>query len=205
VAIESKRTIEIDEFVPKQQIDEIYLNSPYYIRPDGKVGEQAFAVIREAINKKGMVAIGKVVFTSREHMIALEPRGKGLMGITLRYPYEIRDEKDYFGDIPDEKIPKDMLDLAAHIVDTKTGDFEPSKFEDQYEDAVRELLKRKQQGDKIEAPTEREPAKVVNLIDALRRSVEAERGGKKEPAASVQQRSAKKKPGRSSAPHKRAG
>jgi DNA end-binding protein Ku len=205
IAIESKRTIEIDEFVPKQQIDELYLNSPYYIRPDGKVGEQAFAVIREAINKKGMVAIGKVVFTSREHMIALEPRGKGLMGITLRYPYEIRDEKDYFGDIPDEKIPKDMLDLAAHIVDTKTGDFEPSKFEDQYEDAVRELLTRKQQGDKIEAPTEREPAKVVNLMDALRRSVEAERGGKKEPAASVQQRSAKKKPGRSSAPHKRAG
>jgi DNA end-binding protein Ku len=115
VAIESKRTIEIDEFVPKQQIDELYLNSPYYIRPDGKVGEQAFAVIREAINKKGMVAIGKVVFTSREHMIALEPRGKGLMGITLRYPYEIRDEKDYFGDIPDEKIPKDMLDFWPRI------------------------------------------------------------------------------------------
>jgi DNA end-binding protein Ku len=88
------------------------------------------------------------------------------MGITLRYPYEIRDEKDYFDDISDEKIPKDMLDLAAHIVDTKTGDFEPSKFEDQYEDAVRELLKRKQQGEKIEAPREREPAKVINLMDA---------------------------------------
>ena len=138
--------------------------------------------------------------------MALEPRGKGLMGVTLRYPYEIRKEEEYFDDIPDEKIPKDMLDLATHIVDTKTGDFEPSKFEDQYEDAVRELLKKKQQGEKIEVSREREPAKVVNLMDALRRSVEAERsaGGKREPAASVQQRMAKKKPAKSSARHKEA-
>jgi DNA end-binding protein Ku len=207
IALESKRTIEIDKFVPKDQIDELYLNSPYYIVPDGQVGAQAFAVIREAINKKGMVAIGKVVFTSREHIMALEARGKGLMGITLRYPYEIRKEQDYFDDIPDEKIPKDMLDLAAHIVDTKTGDFEPSKFEDQYEDAVRELLNRKQQGEKIEAPSEREPAKVINLMDALRQSVEAGRAdavAKRAPAPSVQQRSAKKKPAKSSARHKKA-
>src|ERR1700747_1061287 len=110
IALESNRTIEIDEFVPRGQIDELYLNSPYYIVPDGQVGAQAFAVIREAINKKGMVAIGKVVFTSREHMIALEARGKGLMGVTLRYPYEIRKEEDYFNDVPDENIPKDMLE-----------------------------------------------------------------------------------------------
>ena len=175
--------------------------------PDGQVGSQAFAVIREAINKKGMVAIGKVVFTSREHMIALEARGKGLMGVTLRYPYEIRDERDYFGDIPDEKIPSDMMELATHIVDSKTGDFEPSKFEDQYETAVKELLKKKQEGEKIEVPREREPAKVINLMDALRRSVEAERAdaGKREPAPSVQHRTAKKKSGRSSARHKKAG
>jgi DNA end-binding protein Ku len=206
IALESTRTLEIDEFVPKAEIDELYLNSPYYIRPDGKVGEQAFAVIREAINKKGMVAIGKVVFTSREHMIALEPRGKGLMGITLRYPYEIRDEKDYFDDLPDEKIPNDMLDLATHIVDTKTGDFEPAKFEDQYEQAVRELLKKKQAGEKIEAP-EHAPAKVINLMDALRRSVEAERSSAatKAPAPSVQQRQPKKKPARSNARHKKVG
>ena len=208
IAIESKRTIEIDEFVPKEQIDEVYLNSPYYIVPDGQVGAQAFAVIREAINKKGMVAIGKVVFTSREHMIALEARGKGLMGVTLRYPYEIRKEDDYFSDIQDEKIPNDMLELATHIVDSKTGDFEPAKFADQYEDAVRELLKKKQEGVKIEVPHEREPAKVINLMDALRKSVEAERAGagaKREPAPSVSQRSAKKKPARSSAGHERAG
>ncbi|HEY7302040.1 MAG TPA: Ku protein [Xanthobacteraceae bacterium] len=205
VALESKRTIEIDEFVPKEQIDELYLNSPYYIVPDGQVGAQAFAVIREAINKKGMVAIGKVVFTSREHIVALEPRGKGMMGITLRYPYEIRNEQEYFDDIPDEKIPKDMLDLAAHIVDTKTGDFQPSKFQDQYENAVRELLRKKEQGEKIEAPKEQAPAKVINLMDALRRSVEAERSGaRKAPAPSVPQRGAKKKPARSTARHRKA-
>jgi DNA end-binding protein Ku len=98
IAIESKRTIEIDEFVPKQEIDELYLNSPYYLAPDGEVAQQAFAVIREAIRKEGMVALKRVVFTSREHVIALEPRGKGLLGITLRYPYEMRKEEDYFGD-----------------------------------------------------------------------------------------------------------
>src|SRR5947199_3723120 len=111
VAIESKRTIEIDEFVPKAEIDELYLNNPYYIVPEGEVGQQAFAVIREAINKEGMVAIGKVVFTSREHIIALEPRGKGLLGVTLRYPYEVRNEHEYFDDVPEPKITKDMLDL----------------------------------------------------------------------------------------------
>ena len=173
VAIESKRTIDIDEFVPKEEIDELYLNSPYYIAPDGEVGQQAFAVIREAIRKEGMVAIGKVVFTSREHIIALEARGNGLLGITLRYPYEVRDEKDYFDDIPDEKLPRDMLDLAAHIVKTKEGHFDPSKFDDQYEDALKELLKKKQEGKTIDQPERPKPTNVVNLMDALRRSIEA--------------------------------
>jgi DNA end-binding protein Ku len=151
IALESKR-IEIDEFVPKDQIDQLYLNNPYYLVPDGDVGAEAFAVIREAINKAGMVAIGKVVFTSREHIIALEARGKGLLGVTLRYPYEVRTEEEYFDDIPEPKITKDMLDLATHIVETKTSDFDPKKFEDQYEDALKELLKRKQHGEKIEVP-----------------------------------------------------
>jgi DNA end-binding protein Ku len=174
VAIESKRTIEIDEFVPKSQIDELYIREPYFIAPDGEVGQQAFAVIREAIRKEGMVAIGKIVFTSREHIIALEARDKGMMGITLRYPYEVRKQKDYFDDIKDEKVPKDMLDLALHIVDTKRGDFEPEKFEDQYEDALKELLRKKQKGEKIERPKEPARSNVVNLMDALRESVQAE-------------------------------
>jgi DNA end-binding protein Ku len=175
VAIESKRTIEIDEFVPKKEIDELYLRDPYYIMPDGEVGQQAFAVIREAIKEEGMVALGKVVFTSREHVISLEPRGKGLLGVTLRYPYEVRNEKDYFDDLPDEKIPKDMLDLARHIVGTKSGQFDPQKFEDQYETALKELIRQKQAGKPIELPERREPARVVNLMEALRRSVEAEK------------------------------
>ena len=175
VAIESKRTIEIDEFVPKAEIDEIYMRDPYYIVPDGEVGQQAFAVIREAIRKEGMVALGKVVFTSREHVIALEARGKGLMGITLRYPYEVRKQAEYFDDIEDEKVPKDMLELAMHIVDTKRGKFEPLNFEDEYEDALQELLKKKQKGEKIERAKEPARSNVINLMDALRQSVKSQR------------------------------
>jgi Ku protein len=208
IAIESKRTIEIDEFVPKKEIDELYLNSPYYIVPDGEVGQQAFAVIREAIRKEGMVALARVVFTSREHIMALEPRGKGLLGITLRYPYEVRKEDEYFDDIEDEKIPKDMADLAAHIVETKAGHFKPEKFEDHYEEALKEVLKKKQAGEKIEVPKQREPAKVISLMDALRRSVQAERGGGasgKNDRRATSRRRVSKKSARSSARHKRAG
>jgi DNA end-binding protein Ku len=206
IAIESKLTIEIDEFVPRQEIDELYFNNPYFIVPDGEVGQQAFAVIREAIRKEGMVAIGKVVFTSREHIIALEARDKGLLGVTLRYPYEVRKEKEYFDDIQDEKIPKDMLDLASHIVESKAGHFEPQRFEDRYEDALKELLKTKQSGQKIEAPKEREPSKVVNLMDALRRSVETERAGgeRRKPTPLASDHRASKKAGRSSARAKKA-
>src|SRR5260370_31781761 len=136
-------------------------------------GQEGFDVIREGIRKEGMVAIGKVVFTSREHIIALEARGKGLLGVTLRYPYEVRKEADYYDDIPDEKIPKDMPDLAWHIVETKAGHFDPSKFDDRYKDALKDLLKKKQEGKPIERPERREPTNVVNLMDALRRSVEA--------------------------------
>jgi DNA end-binding protein Ku len=190
IAIESKRMIEIDEFVPKKEIDELYLNTPYYIVPDGEVGRQAFAVIRETIKQAGMVAIGKVVFTSREHVMSLEPRGKGLLGITLRYPYEVRDEKEYFDDIPDEKVPKDMLDLAHHVVERKSGHFAPQRFEDEYENALKELLEKKQSGQPIERPERPEPARVINLMDALRRSVEAERAGPKAAVSSIKARRA---------------
>jgi DNA end-binding protein Ku len=175
VAIESKRTIEIDQFVPRKEIDELYFANPYYIVPDGEAGAQAFAVIRDAIEEEGMMALGRVVFTSREHIIGLEPRGKGIMGITLRYPYEVRDEKDYFGDITSERVTKDMLDLAKHIINTKTGHFKPDEFEDQYEDALKDLLRKKDKGEKIEAPREPRSENVVNLMDALRRSVHGER------------------------------
>jgi DNA end-binding protein Ku len=206
IAIESKRVIDIEEFVPKKEIDELYLNNPYYIVPDGEVGQQAFAVIREAIRQEGMVALAKVVFTSREHVIALEARGKGMMGVTLRYPYEVRKEEDYFGELPDEKIPKDMLELASHIVKTKMGHFEPQKFEDRYEDALKELLAKKQHGEKIEPAKVHEPSKVINLMDALRRSVEAQSGGSgKSDRRSPTRQGVAKKPARSSARSKKAG
>jgi DNA end-binding protein Ku len=125
IALESTRTIDIDEFVPRTEIDDLYLIRPYYIVPDGKVSQDAFAVIRNVIKQMNMVAIGRVVLTSREHVIALEARGKGLMGQLLRYPYEVRDESEYFDDIQDVKLSKDMMDLAQHIVKTKTGHFKP--------------------------------------------------------------------------------
>ena len=205
VAIESKRVIEIDEFVPRKEIDELYFANPYYIVPDGEAGAQAYAVIRDAIEDASMIALGRVVFTSREHMIALEARGKGIMGITLRYPYEVRDEKDYFDDIPGERVTKDMLDLASHIIKTKTGHFHPEKFEDQYEDALKELLRKKDKGEKIEPPPAREESNVINLMDALRRSVKGERaasGSSRRRRAPHRRKNAKK---RATTRHRKAG
>jgi len=203
VSIESTRMIDIEEFVPKKEIDELYLGSPYYLVPDGEVGQQAFAVIREAIKEKGMVALARVVFTSREHVIALEPRGKGMMGITLRYPYEVRDEKEYFDDIPNEKITKEMLDLAAHIVKTKQGHFKPEKFEDRYEEALKDLLKKKAHGEKIEKVEHKEPSNVINLMDALRRSVKGEAATPRRKPAKAGR--ASKKTTRSSSRQRKAG
>jgi len=190
VEVESTRTIEIDQFVPRNEIDDRYIDSPYYIAPDG-LGQDAFAVIRDTIGKMNMVAVGRVVLARREHVIALEPRGRGLLGMTLRYPYEVRDEQPYFEDIPELKLPKDMLDLASHIVSNKSGHFDPSHFEDRYENALIDLLKKKQTGEKIAPARGAPPPRVVNLMDALRASIDAE---KKAPAPSTQvRRPAKKK------------
>ncbi|TME44464.1 MAG: Ku protein [Alphaproteobacteria bacterium] len=171
LALESTRTIEIDEFVEKSEIDPRYLIRPYYLRPDGKVGHDAFAVIRETIREMNKIAIGRVVLTSREHIIALEPLEKGLVGTLLRYPYEVRSEGEYFDEIQDVKVTKDMLDLAKHIVNQKSGRFEPDKFEDQYETALIDLINQKRAGKPI-TPKERPRGEnVVDLMEALRRSV----------------------------------
>ena len=192
VQIESTRTIEIDQFVPRSEIDDRYIESPYYIAPDGKVGQDAFAVIRDTIAKMNMmVAVGRVVLTRREHIIALEARGRGLLGLTLRYPYEVRDEQAYFEDIPELKTPKEMLDLAAHIVQTKSGHFDPAQFDDRYENALIDLLKKKETGEKIEPAKEGPTPQVVNLMDALRASIDADK--KKTPAPSTQARRPAKK------------
>ncbi len=176
LAIESKHTVEIDSFVPREQIDQRYLDTPYYITPDGQVGQDAFAVIREAMRGKDMVALGRVVLAKRERVIMLEPWGKGLTATTLRYPYEIRDAKEYFDDIPDVKVEPDMLKLAQHILQSRRTDFDPSQFVDHYEEAVVAMLKKKQAG----LPVSREratprPQNVANLMDALRRSIAEEK------------------------------
>jgi DNA end-binding protein Ku len=191
IAVESTHTIEIEQFVPRNEIDELYLNFPYFIAPKGPVGSQAFAVIREAIRKEGMVALGRIVFTTREHVIALESRGKGMVGTTLRYPYEIRREAHYFNDIPDEKIQKKMLDLAVAIVESKAGHFRPEKFEDHYQKALKELIERKQRGERIERPQEFRQGRVINLMDALRDSLAGERHGTRRhsPRVTARQRS----------------
>ncbi|RXH31132.1 DNA repair protein [Bradyrhizobium nanningense] len=171
VALESTRTIEIDEFVDRSEIDPRYLIRPYYLRPDGKVGHDAFAVIRETIREMNKVAIGRVVLTNREHIIALEPLDKGLMGTLLRYPYEVRSADEYFDDIQDVKVTRDMLDLAKHIVNQKAGHFEPDKFEDQYETALIDLINQKRAGKPITAKARPRGENVVDLMDALRKSI----------------------------------
>src|SRR3981081_2831970 len=172
IALESTRTIEIDEFVPHADIDNRYLIRPYYLVPDGQVGHDAFAVIRETIRSMNKVAIGRVVLTNREHIIALEPMDKGLMGTLLRYPYEVRSEKEYFDDVQDVKVTKDMLDLARHIVEKKSVSFEPEQFQDRCENALVELLNQKRKGEPVRTAVKaRDTGNVINLMDALRKSL----------------------------------
>jgi DNA end-binding protein Ku len=184
--VESTRTINVDQFVPRAEIDDLYIDRPYYIVPDGEVGQQAFGVIRDAIAKQGMVAIGRVVLSTREHIIALEARDKGILGMLLHYPYEVRKPEEYFGDIPEERAPKEMIDLAVHIIDTMAGHFDPDKFDDRYEDALRDLIKRKAAGEKITPVEHAKPNTTVNLLDALRASLEGTH--KRPPAESVKRR-----------------
>jgi DNA end-binding protein Ku len=180
ISIESTHTIDIESFVPRAEIDERYKDAPYYIAPTDDVGQEAFVVIREAMREKKMVGLGRVVLYRRERIVMLEPFDKGLLATALRYGYEVRDAKPYFEDIPDITLNKEMRQLAAHILETKAGHFDPSTFEDRYETALIELLKTKQAG--LPAPKEvakKPAARVINLMDALRRSVASESAASK--------------------------
>jgi DNA end-binding protein Ku len=180
VQIESTHTIDIESFVPREEIDKRYFNHPYYIAPDGKAGIDAFTVIRDAMKDQDRVALARIVLTNREHILAIEPLGKGLLGTTLRYPYELRDEDVYFDDIRSPKISKDMIELAGHILDTKAAHFDPSKFKDDYEDALKALVKRKAAGKPIKAaePEERRD-NVISLMDALKQSLKTRTSAKR--------------------------
>jgi DNA end-binding protein Ku len=189
IAIDSTRTVEIEKFVPKATIDDRYRDTPYYLAPEDQVGQEAFAVIRDAMKKKKMVGIARVVMARRERVMMIEPFGKGVMGTTLHYPYEIRGEDAVFDEIPELKLPDQMVGLAEEIIDRMTGEFEPEKFEDRYENAMIELIRSKQAG--LPAPKEKasaRPANVVNLMDALRKSIEA--GGEKKTSKPAGKRAA---------------
>lgn len=177
VEIESNKAIEIDKFVPRTEIDKRYLDRPYYITPSGDVGAEAFAVIRNAMKDEKRVAIARIVIAEREHVIALEPLGKGLLGTTLRFEDEVRSEKTYFKDIKSARVSSDMVSLARHILKTKEGRFDPSKFKDRYDAALKKLVRRKAKGHKIEARAEEEKPEgnVVNLMELLRQSAKGKR------------------------------
>lgn len=210
VQIESNHTIDIDSFVPREEIDKRYLNHPYYIAPDGKAAVDAFAVIRDAMKDQDRVALARIVLTNREHVIAIEPLGKGLLGTTLRFPYELRDESEFFGDIKSPKVTKDMVELAGHILDSKAAHFDPGKFKDEYETALKALVKRKAAGKTIKIPEpEERPSNVINLMDALKQSLKGKRAAKSArhpaPRRSHAQRRPAKKAHRSSARARKAG
>ena len=191
IRIESNHTIEIDGFVPRAEIDDRYLEKPYYVSPTDQVSQETFAVIRDVMQEKEMVALARVVLSHREHVIMLEAFDKGLLAITLRYPSEVRDQAAYFEDVPDLRLPAEMKDLAAHVIDSKATHFDPSKFQDHYETALVEMLRAKQAGRVFELPKEKPaPERTINLMDALRASIDTE---KKPAAASIRGRGAVKR------------
>lgn len=191
IAVESSRTVDIDTFVPRGQIDERFLDSPYYLVPDDRVGQDAFAVIRDAMRDKDMVALGRIVLAKRERVMMLQAWDKGLLGTTLRYPYELRDPATYFADIPDVVVPKDMLTLAEHILDSKAADFDPSQFHDRYEEAVVAMLRKKQAGLPAIAaePVAAGKSNIIDLMEALKRSI----AGTPKPAAVLKAKKPRKR------------
>ena len=176
VALESTHTIDIESFVPRAEVDEIYLDESFYIVPNDEVAYEAFAVIREAMKKKDMVGLGRVVMHRRERLLMLQSRGKGIAATALRYKPEVRKQDTYFDEIPTVKVPNDMLQLAEHILEQKRGHFDPEKFEDRYEQALGELIKAKRAGKEPPTVSTPRPSNVINLMDALRRSVKGSKG-----------------------------
>jgi len=195
VKLESTRTISIDRFVDADDIDRLYWDSPFYVVPDKGPGAEAFAVIREAMRSAGKIAIGCLVLRNRERQIALEVRDKGLVAWSLRPHDEVRDAGDFFDDIPSVKADQDMVEIAEKIISQKDADFDPSKFVDRYDEALKELIKAKQKGGKglVEAP-EPEDTNVVDLMEALRASLKGSASGGRKIAAKPAGKAAAKKP-----------
>lgn len=167
---ESTKTIEIDSFVDCRGFDDVYMGNPYYLAPDGKPAQEAFAVIRDAMRKAKVVGIGRTVLFRRDRMLMLRPEHDGILIRLLRFSYEVRPAADVFENVPKRKITGEMLELAEHIIGTKKGSFHIDEFEDRYEAALADLIKAKQAGRKIKAPATPKATNVVSLLDALRES-----------------------------------
>ncbi len=191
--IESSHTIDIGKFVPRNQIDPRYMDVPYYITPNDKVAQEAFAVIREAMRDADVVGIGRVVISRRERIIMLEPFERGMLGTVLRFGYEVRNAADYFTSIPEIALPEEMKGLAHVIIDRRAGIFDPTEFTDRYEDAVVGMVRAKQAGLPEQSPSAApSPSNVIDLMEALRRSIGGEPKAEKKPKAEASAVPAKK-------------
>jgi DNA end-binding protein Ku len=200
VRLETTRTLDIERFVDDADIDRLYWNDPYFLAPDGDMAVEAFAVIREAMRKAGKVALGRLVMHQRERLMALEPRDKGILAYTLRNRREVRQADEIFEHIKAAKPPAQMIDIATKIIDQLEGPFDPSLFNDRYEDALRALIKEKEKGHTIKAPEEPKEAEVIDLMEALKRSL-GQSGGERRKSAPAH--AARKKPAAGRAPAKK--
>lgn len=182
VKLESTKTIDIERFVPEAEIDRIYWDSPYFLAPDGEMAQEAFNVIRAAMEKSGQIALGRIVLATRERILALEPRGKGILASTIRSDAEIRKPDEIFDSIANTKPDPEMIDIAEKIIEQREGPFDPSQFVDRYEQALKTLIADKQKGRKVTEVDEGETTNVVDLMAALRASLAAKDKGENKPA-----------------------
>lgn len=206
VKLESTKTIDIEKFVPAEDIDRIYWDSPYYLAPDGKLAQEAFAVIRESMAQSGQIGIGRVVMSTRERIVALEPRGKGILVYTLRTDAEVRKEDEIFDSISDKAADPQMIAIAQKIIEQQEGPFDPSQFVDRYEQALKDLIAAKQKGHKVAKVAEPEDTNVVDLMEALRASLGAKGAApaKSAKAATAKPAAKAKSPSKAKAPAKTA-
>ena len=192
VKLESTKTIEIERFVPGDEIDRLYWDNPYFLAPDGKLAQEAFGVIRTAMEKSGQIALGRVVIGTRERILALEPRDKGILAYTIRTDAEVRKPDEIFGGISDKAADPAMISIAEKIIEQQEGPFDPSQFVDRYEEALKALIEDKKKGHKPAKVAEPEDTNVVDLMSALRASLSAKgKADAKEPAKAAAKSKAK--------------
>ncbi len=185
VKLESTKTIDIERFVPQADIDRIYWDNPYYLAPVGQLAQEAFGVIREALKRTGQIALGRIVLSTRERILALEPHDKGILAYSLRTHDEVRDAAEVFGGISDAKPDPAMISIAEKIIEQQEGPFDPTQFVDRYEQALKALIADKEKGHKLVASAEPEDTNVVDLMAALRASLQGKAAPAPKKAATV--------------------